>query len=210
MRRVRRVQGQRTDSADQEYINYRLPVNGEGNTVVEPTLLDGLSFPLTFLWATFKVSTCGRRAGRSGGLTDQIKVGLRAALPALATERRLTVVVMGGSERAEERLLLQTTYFQEISAYFPGVAVHPGPERPGDVEGSLLTGRLRQESCLESRGRGRGEAQVEGGRPPPAGGQVRAVRQRVCVGVGGRERPTNLLSAEGGSHPSYPVWRKVR
>ena len=70
MRRVRRVQGQRTDSADQEYINYRLPANGEGNTVVEPTLLDGLSFPLTFLWATFKVSTCGRRAGRSGGLTD--------------------------------------------------------------------------------------------------------------------------------------------
>ena len=131
MRRVRRVKGQRTDSADQEYINYRLPANGEGNTVVEPTLLDGLSFPLTFLWATFKVSTCGRRAGRSGGLTDQIKVGLRAALPALATDRRLTVVVMGGSERAEERLLLQTTYLQEISAYFPGVAVHlvlSGPE----------------------------------------------------------------------------------
>ena len=53
------------------------------------------------------------------------------ALPALATERRLTVVVTGGSERAEERLLLQTTYLQEISAYFPGVAVHlvlSGPE----------------------------------------------------------------------------------
>ena len=109
---MRRVQGQRTDTAGQEFINFRLPADGEGNTVVEPTLLDGLSFPLTFLWAVFKA-------------------GLRTALPALATERRLTVVVMGGSERAEERLLLQTTYFQEISAYFPGVAVHlilSGPE----------------------------------------------------------------------------------
>jgi hypothetical protein len=71
--------------------------NDDGDTIVEPTLLDGLSYPMTLVWVLRKLA-------------------LRA--PTAQHKRTpLTIVAIGAANRSEERLLHQTTYWAEIGTW---------------------------------------------------------------------------------------------
>jgi hypothetical protein len=71
--------------------------NDDGDTIVEPTLLDGLSYPMTLVWVMRK---------------------LALRLPNAQHKRApLTIVAIGAANRSEERLLHQTTYWAEIGTW---------------------------------------------------------------------------------------------
>uniref|UniRef100_A0A061SFL9 Mitochondrial splicing suppressor protein 51 n=1 Tax=Tetraselmis sp. GSL018 TaxID=582737 RepID=A0A061SFL9_9CHLO len=89
----------------------------DGRVVVEPPLLDGLSFPLTFLFAL-------RELLRTGG-----------ADKAILSRKTILIGVLGASERAEQRLLRDTSYWDEVGHMFPGSRVElwlVGPEVSAD------------------------------------------------------------------------------
>lgn len=70
-------------------------------------LIDGLSFPLSLLWAW-----------------EQLALEAPQHLPTLGEE--LTIVLIGASQKAEERLLYETSYWQELLHY---PRVFPAPLR---------------------------------------------------------------------------------
>jgi hypothetical protein len=83
------------------------------------SLVDGLSFPLSLAFGLHAM-------GVSAGALRRMKAA------------QVDVVVLGASFKAEVRVAKQTQYWQELSAFFPGVAFHlwmVGPEAI-DAEGS--------------------------------------------------------------------------
>ena len=93
-------------------MGYRILANEHGKAVVEPTLLDGLSYPMSLGWAMQKI---GLRCANSGSLR-------RAPLD---------IVAIGAAERSEERLLSQTDYWAELGTLIPASVIHlhlVGPE----------------------------------------------------------------------------------
>ncbi|KAL3902520.1 MAG: hypothetical protein SGPRY_012036, partial [Prymnesium sp.] len=71
----------------------RLPADASGSIRVEPPMLDGLSYPLTLARAL---------------------LSLRLKPPPL-----LTILVIGASSKAEERLLHDSNYWEELLLYLP-------------------------------------------------------------------------------------------
>jgi hypothetical protein len=95
------------DQGWQGYVQPRFAdcVDEKGVINVQPHQLDGLSFPMT--------------------LVRLIK------LLKMETKERVTIVVMGGSGKAEERIFCETNYFEELSHFFPTVSfrfMFAGPE----------------------------------------------------------------------------------
>lgn len=91
------------------FIDWRLRSSEGAQVVVEPTLLDGLSFPVTLAW--------------------MLRV-LRLT-PALQHAGVGTVIIAGASRGCEERLLRRTQYWNELSYLVPGVRLRlcfVGPE----------------------------------------------------------------------------------
>eukprot|EP01024_Parvocaulis_polyphysoides_P035063 TRINITY_DN31054_c0_g1_i2.p1 TRINITY_DN31054_c0_g1~~TRINITY_DN31054_c0_g1_i2.p1 ORF type:complete len:302 (-),score=47.93 TRINITY_DN31054_c0_g1_i2:43-834(-) len=70
--------------------------------VLELPMMDGLSFPLTFLWALKSLVTCNIFT------PEQI---LR--------KKNLRVIVVGASKRAEERLFDKSNYWEELIYFLP-------------------------------------------------------------------------------------------
>lgn len=95
----------------EDWMAYRIPANAEGNTVVDPTLLDGLSYPLSLGWTMM-----------------QLKL---REVSAVHKQTPLTIVAIGAAERSEERLLRQTNYWAELGTLVPAsrIDLHlVGPE----------------------------------------------------------------------------------
>eukprot|EP00873_Tetraselmis_striata_P002001 jgi/Tetstr1/422265/TSEL_013110.t1 len=101
----------------QDFFSTRLDDGGreeDAKVVLEPQMIDGLSFPVSFLWA----------------LRQLLAMGVAGTQQALR-RKRLIIGALGASDRAEERLLLCTNYWQEIGHMFPGSQVDlwlVGPE----------------------------------------------------------------------------------
>ena len=90
-----------------DYLEMRMPADGTGTIRVEPPMLDGLSYPLTLVYALQR---------------------LRLRPP---TPGPLSILIVGASSKAEERLLRETTYWLELSHFLGGAAlelVFLGPE----------------------------------------------------------------------------------
>jgi len=90
-----------------DYLEMRLPPNAKGEIRVEPPMLDGLSYPLTLIYALQRLR-------------------LRPPSPG-----PLTLLIVGASSKAEERLMRESSYWLELTHYFPGTRlelVFCGPE----------------------------------------------------------------------------------
>lgn len=89
----------------QEYLGHRLEQvssdRPDGKLTVEPQMFDGLSYPLTAVWA---ISQLFQR-----GIVDHRQY--------LGKGRVLRLFALGVAARAEERVLLESNYFQEICHY---------------------------------------------------------------------------------------------
>ena len=95
----------------EQFMNARMRPNADGDLVVEPTMLDGLSYPMSLVWAVRHLE-------------------LR---PATAANLRkpLTVVAIGAASRSEERLLHKTNYWAELGTWLPASQIDlwlVGPE----------------------------------------------------------------------------------
>jgi hypothetical protein len=80
-------------------------VDEKGVINVQPHQLDGLSFVMTIV-----------------RLVKLMKMD---------TKERITIVVMGGSGKAEERIFCESNYFEELGHFFPTVSfrfMFAGPE----------------------------------------------------------------------------------
>eukprot|EP00192_Tetraselmis_astigmatica_P012970 CAMPEP_0117654876 /NCGR_PEP_ID=MMETSP0804-20121206/3981_1 /TAXON_ID=1074897 /ORGANISM="Tetraselmis astigmatica, Strain CCMP880" /LENGTH=407 /DNA_ID=CAMNT_0005461193 /DNA_START=21 /DNA_END=1244 /DNA_ORIENTATION=- len=101
----------------QDYFGERLDKqsqNDEGKVVLEPPLIDGLSFPLSFLWVLKQLL-----------LTKSIEPD------SILCRKHIVIGAVGASERAEERILADTNYWAEIGHTFPGSTIElwlVGPE----------------------------------------------------------------------------------
>jgi len=76
---------------------------GEPTLVVEPSMLDGLSFPLSLLYALRQLLSIDK------DFKDRWQAG----------SKELAILALGCSERAEEHVLRHTNYFGELSHYLP-------------------------------------------------------------------------------------------
>ncbi len=80
----------------QTYLQLRFKDTAKGDEIrVEPHQVDGLSFSMTLVI-----------------LLKHFK---------LTNQKALNVVVMGGSEKAEERIFAQTNYFEELTHFYPDI-----------------------------------------------------------------------------------------
>ena len=89
------------------YLEMRLPPDGDGTIRVQPPLLDGLSYPVTLLFAL-----------------QQLQLQPPSPGP-------LTILVVGASSKAEERLMRESTYWLELTHHLRGIDVNlvfVGPE----------------------------------------------------------------------------------
>ena len=90
-----------------DYLEMRLPPDATGTIRVEPPMLDGLSYPLPLVYALQR---------------------LRMQPPSPGP---LTLLVVGASSKAEERLMRESTYWYELTHFFPGTQIELvfcGPE----------------------------------------------------------------------------------
>ena len=136
--------------------------SASGDLTLEPPMFDGLSFPMSFIWGFRQVLLSGQWADPVG-----YKKG-----------RKLYLLIVGASERAEERVLSETNYFAEISHYLPSFEVEvymTGPEMSTarHRESRKLTEKLTvvcvrgkcKEALEELKAKCQGE---QGGGLPPA------------------------------------------
>ena len=106
-----------------DYLEMRLPPDTTGAIRVQPPMLDGLSYALTLIYA---LQTLRFRPPPSG---------------------RLTVLMVGASSKAEERLMRDSTYWLELCHFWPQLEVElvfVGPEIAPSAHGRASAhGRLR-------------------------------------------------------------------
>lgn len=91
------------------------PIPGEDGppTInLQPEQLDAMSFPITALDVLYRLERAGTVTLGTGGAA------------ATAPPARITLVVVGASAKAEERLLRQSTYWAEIGRHLPNAHVH--------------------------------------------------------------------------------------
>ena len=90
------------------YLEHRIPANDKGEIRIEPPMIDGLSYVLSLVYASQR---------------------LRMKPP---DPGPLTFIIAGASSRAEERLLRETTYWEELTHFMPDckkiVLIFCGPE----------------------------------------------------------------------------------
>ena len=94
-----------------------------------------MSFPATALDALFRLARAGvvaleaapgpsSAAAAAGGGAAAAAAAAAAEGPAAPDVARLTLVVVGASAKAEERLLTQSVYWAEIGRHLPGAHIH--------------------------------------------------------------------------------------
>ena len=108
------------------YLEARLSPNSKGEIRVEASMLDGLSYVLSLLYAL------------------QV-LRLRPPSPG-----PLTLLMVGASSRAEERLMRDSTYWHELVHFLPGVhieLVFVGPE----IDHARHGRTTKHHACLSSR-----------------------------------------------------------
>ena len=85
-----------------DYAGVRLPDDPvRGGPVVDPSMIDGLSYPLTLAWALAAL-----------GMASSGVEGSDAGSP-------LEVLLVGAAEKTEERVLVETNYFAELAVLLP-------------------------------------------------------------------------------------------
>ena len=90
-----------------DYLEMRLAADDSGTIRIEPPMLDGLSYPLSLVYALQKLRLTPPQPGP------------------------LYLLIVGASSKAEERLMRETTYWHELLHFFPGAKlelVFVGPE----------------------------------------------------------------------------------
>ena len=99
-----------------DYLEWRIPADATGTIKVEAPLLDGLSYPLSLIHALQSLR-------------------LRPPQPG-----PLYLIIIGASSKAEERLVRDSDYWQELSRFFVGASIELvfcGPEMASATHGKV-------------------------------------------------------------------------
>ena len=100
-----------------DYLEFRMPADASGTIKVEAPLLDGMSYPLSLILALQKLN-------------------LRPPQPG-----PLYVLIIGASSKAEERLVRDSDYWQELTRFFPKAMIElvfAGPEIARSTHGKVV------------------------------------------------------------------------
>jgi len=146
-------------------INGQARTNGSDAKIhIQPQMMDALSYPLSAVWA----------------LSQLFQGGVVAHAGYLGRGRLLRILAVGVSARAEERVLLETNYFQEICHYLSTPIVQLwliGPEisatshmirRPLGAHGESICFRGTCKEGLKEALRGQAQPGTGEGAPPLA------------------------------------------
>ena len=177
---------------------------------IQPEQLDAMSFPATALDGLFRLARAGVVAlgsgaapGRSSATVAQVQAQAQAPAPAPAPVpdvARLTLVVVGASAKAEERLLTQSVYWAEIGRHLPGAHIHlelvgleiaPRVEAHAEAAPKQKQKQKKAKAKAKAKGKGKGAssaaAPVEG-----APNMTSAVFKGTLREWMAREAPTHI------------------